>query len=729
MEYLNDAEAERDDDDIDLREVLGLLIDEWRWVAAITAGILFLAVCYAFLAAPVYETNALVQIESEDKGLGDLSELSTMLTGETPTDAEIEIMRSRLVLGQAIDQQGLNIEIEPDYFPLIGGAIARRYDGEGVAPARLGLDHYAWGGEHLKVDRLDVGRELDDETLSLVTGEGGAYTLLGPDGDELLHGQVGKPAEGHGVSMFVSDIRARPGTEFGVVHHDTLTTLKDLGDRLSVNERGKQTGIVELDLDGHDSRQIAATLNAVTNLYVQQNVERKSEEAAKSLAFLNTQLPKLRDEANRAQAALSDYRAKKGTVDLDKEAQGLLDQLTQLEQQNSELQLKGAEDAQLFTSQHPTMLAIKQQKSDLEQKRESIEHQIRLLPKAEQGTVRLMRDAKVSSELYTTLLDQAQQLRVMQAGTIGNVRVIDSAFVPIKPVKPKKALVLALGVVLGGMLGVFAVFVRHGLDSGISDPKVLEQHFGLPVYAIVPRSEAEAARSRAGKDGGAALLAVHDPQDPAVESLRSLRTSMEFLFHESPSRIVTIGGPAPALGKSFVSANLGVLLAQVDRRVLVVDADLRRGHLHRNFALKRGPGLSELITGEQKLQDVVKPSGLENLFVLPSGRLPPNPAELLVSRRFEELLARLGEQYDIVLLDAPPVLAASEAANLAKLAGINFFVVRSGWQNRREVELAVDRLAQAGARPKGFIFNDMAVGSRRYAYAGYRYYRYEKGGD
>src|SRR5690606_37142523 len=262
-------------------------------------------------------------------------------------------------------------------------------------------------------------------------------------------------------------------------------------------------------------------------------------------------------------------------------------------------------------------------------------------------------------------------------------------------------------------------------SSDVCSSDLLERHFGMPVYAIVPRSETAFAESRK-QSTTLPLISLRDPHDPAVEGLRSLRTSMSFLLQETSGSVLTIGGPAPEVGKSFVSANLGALLAQIGRRTLVVDADLRRGHLHKAFNLERAPGLVELISGEHSLDDAVKATELDNLFVLTSGRVPPNPAELLVSKRFETLLDELAARHDVVVLDAPPLLAASEAANLARLAGINLIVVRSGHQSRREIELTVDRLAQAGAPPRGFIFNDLVVGSRQHAYAGYRYYRYER---
>jgi tyrosine-protein kinase Etk/Wzc len=467
-----------------------------------------------------------------------------------------------------------------------------------------------------------------------------------------------------------------------------------------------------------------STLNAISNAYVRQNVERKSEEAAKTLEFLNEQLPQLKHELNGAEQALNDLRVTKGSIDMSLEAQGMLEQLTEIEGRLSEMALNRVESAQRFTALHPMMRAIDQQEDELKRRRAQIDGQIRKLPEAEQDVLRLMRDTRVAEELYALLLNRAQELRVVRAGTIGSVRIIDTAFAPGDPVRPKKSRMVMLAFLVGGMLSMLVLFLRQALDTAIRDPKVLEQHFGLPVYAIIPRSVAELQQEK--KEAGTLqFLALDDPAEPAVESLRSLRTSIAFLLQESPTRVLTIGGPAPGVGKSFIAANLGLLLAQTGQRVLVVDGDLRRGHLHRKFAKSRDPGLSDLIAGQIEVEQAVRDTTQENLFFLSTGKLPPNPAELIVSPHFERIVKALAQQYDVVIIDAPPVLAASEAATLASLAGANLLVVRSGQQNRREVELAVGRLAQAGAKPRGFIFNDMLAGARRYAYAGYRYYRYE----
>ncbi|HEX7079605.1 MAG TPA: polysaccharide biosynthesis tyrosine autokinase [Gammaproteobacteria bacterium] len=708
-------------DSSSLRDAIWLFMDEWRWIVAIGTMVVLAALAYAYTAEPIYRTTALLQIEDRERGPGGVDELAWLSTTSAPTAAEIEILSSRMVLNEAIEQENLNLVVAPIYVPVVGHVVAR-HRAERFARGRW-PPGYAWGGERLRVDRLDVAPGLADQALTLVAKSEGRYTLLGPDGEKLLTGGVGVRAQGRGAALFVSELKAHAGARFLVMKQNELATFKDLQERLSIAERGQQTGILELSLEGTNPEEVMDTLTAITNIYLRQNVERRSVEAARSLEFLNRQLPLLRAQADAAEHALNQFRSEKGSVDMSLETQGMLEQLTEVERRLSEMELERVERSRRFTPQHPAMIALDEQQRELEEVRATLATQIRALPEAEQDALRLTRDARVANELYTLLLNRAQELRVVQAGTVGNARIIDQAFQPRWPVKPRKPLILGIGIVLGGMLGVSSVLLRQTLQTGIRDPKDLEQHFDLPVYAIVPRSRGE-ARARSGRFGRSPLLAVASPDDPAVESLRSLRTSLEFLLHEAPNRIVAIGSAAPDMGKSFITANLGVVMAQAGGRVLIVDADLRRGHLHRRFGLPRTPGLSELIIDQTDLGEALRDSGHEGLRVLPTGRLPPNPAELMISRRFPLLVSELADRHDLLLIDAPPIMAASEAVHLARLAGVNLLVVRSGRQQRREIELMLDRLVQGTARASGFVFNDLPIESRRNAYAGYRYYRY-----
>ena len=335
-----------------------------------------------------------------------------------------------------------------------------------------------------------------------------------------------------------------------------------------------------------------------------------------------------------------------------------------------------------------------------------------------------MRSVKVNTELYTFLLNKSQELKVVEAGTVGNVRILDFAMLPYEPIKPKKALIILLGAVLGLFFAVVLVFVRKAMNQGVEDPNAVEKSTGLSVFASIPHSDLQERlhkkmRQSKGQSGDVLLTSV-DHTDLAIESLRSLRTNLHFALLESDNNIVMLTGPAPGLGKSFVSANFGAILAAAGQKVLLIDGDMRKGHLHKYFSIQRNPGLSGAISGNVSLEDAVHETKVENLSVMPTGVLPPNPADLLMHERFGALLDDLSTRFDLILIDTPPVLAATDAVLIGRRAGVSFMLLRSGKHPMREIEQAIKHVDQAGISLSGCIFNDIMPKSS--SYGGYQYH-------
>jgi tyrosine-protein kinase Etk/Wzc len=715
------------EDEIDLGDYIATILESKWLIATITAVVLALGLAYAFLATPIYRGDVLVQVEDKSSGVAGLEDLSAMFTGETPAETEIEIIRSRSVIGATVDQLGLDTTVEPKYFPIFGAAIARRQDpADGLAKAWFGLKGFAWGGERIQVERLQVPRDYEGEELTLVARGDGKYDLFGPDDELLLKGAVNIPAAGHGVKAFVTELVARPGTQFRLAKQSRAQTIGNLQDDLKVSEKGKKTGIIQIVLDGERPPRVAATLDAISTLYLRQNVERKSAEAEKTLEFLNTQLPDVKAKVDAAEARLNAYKSRVGSIDLTLEAQAVLDKTADIEKALTELDLKRKELLEKFTESHPALITLKQKKEQLEAERAALEGQIKNMPEEAQESIRLARDVKVANELYVLMLNKAQEMNVLKAGTIGNVRILDHALVGTKPVKPKKALTAALSLVVGMMLGIVAAFVRKSLTRGVEDPDLIEQRLGLSVYASIPHSDAQQRLVRKGRKNQkfVKLLALDDPKDLAIESLRSLRTSLQFALLDAKNQIVTITGPSPNIGKSFVAANLAYVLADAGKRTLLIDADMRKGHLHEYFGFKRTQGLSGLISGEVSMEQGIRKTGIDALDFIPSGIVPPNPSELLMSDRFKEVLDNLAGKYDLVIVDTPPVLAVTDATIVGRHAGVNFVVLRSGMHPLREIELSIKRLTQNGIKPQGFIVNDVALHSGRYGYGRYGRYGY-----
>jgi len=699
-----------------------------RWlIAAVTGAALALGALYLFLAPPTFRADVLIQVEEKGKGLGGLDELSAMFSEKTPAETEMEILRSRLLVGAVVGELGLDLVARPRTIPVLGGALARRWTGKEPAPAWLGLSSFGWGGERIRVDRLEVGARLLDEKLTLVAGEAGRFRLFDPDEEELLAGRAGAAAAaGEGarqVELFVSELSARPGTRFLLrkLHRDD--TVQKLQKELRISEKGKKTGIIQVALEGRSPRGVAAVLDSVSQNYLRQNVQRKSAEAEKTLQFIESQLPLLKQNLDQVEDQLNTFKQKRGSVDLSLETKGTLDRAVEVEKALTELSLQRSELTQRFTESHPTLTALNQKRDKLLAERAAIDRRLKGLPEAELDTARLMRDVKTATELYFLLLNKAQELKVVKSGTIGNVRIIDTAVVPHEPVSPKTAPTLALALLLGLAVGVGAAFVKKALDHGVEDPDLVERSTGIPVYASVPHStrQDELLRvMRRDRSKGRPVLAAQDAHDLAVEALRSLRTALQFSLLEAQSNVVAIVGAAPGAGKSFVAVNLAWVLADIGKRVLIVDADLRKGRLHNYFGGERQGGLSELVIGQLPLEQAVRRTENGQVDYVATGVLPPNPSELLSSERFRNLVAQFSGRYDVVLVDTAPILAVTDGAIAGRLAGVSLMVLRSGVHPVRELALAAKRFRQNGVQLHGAIMNDVrnrgALGTYAYHY-------------
>jgi tyrosine-protein kinase Etk/Wzc len=706
-----------------LREYLAVIAGE-RWLVATVAAVALAAgAAYAWLATPIYRADLLVQVEDKKKG-GALGELSALFSEGSPAETEVEILRSRTIVGGVVDALKLEIEAEPRRFPIIGSALARGRDAQEPARALPGFGRFGWGGEAIALSRLEVVSEGVEAELPVLVARGeGRYELRAGDGRLVASGAVGERVQGGGVELFVSELRARPGTEFVLSRRSREEVVAALQSGVRISERGKKTGILQLALDGEDPVRITQILNGLAAAYVRQNVDRRSAEAEQTLAFLETQLPVLRAELEGAEARLEAHRTRAGGVDVTMETQAAVARSADVEKAIAELNVEVGALRQRFTEAHPVLAAARARLARLQADRGGIEARLRKLPEAELAAARLLRDVKVANELYLTLLDKAQELKVVKSGTLANVRVLDPAVSSSRPISPRRPAVLALSLLLGLALGVAAAFGRRAMDQGVEDPEELERVTGVAVHASIPRSVREEAVPT-GK-GEARLLAVRAPEDLAIESLRSLRTSLQFALLDAPSRVVAITGPAPSVGKSFVTCNLAHVVAESGKRVVVIDADLRRGRLHACFGGERSPGLSEVLSGAVAWKEAVRPTGSPGVHLLPGGARPPNPSILFDGERFGRLIGELGAAYDLVLIDTPPVLAVTDAALAAAHASVALCVLRSGRHPIREVSAALRRLAHGGVRVDGFVLNavelDRGLGARSAFHYQYSY--------
>ncbi|WP_275723443.1 polysaccharide biosynthesis tyrosine autokinase [Vibrio sp. Vf1514] len=706
-------------DEIDLGKLFGILLDA-KWIIIITTFVFaVLGVAVAILSTPIYKADALIQIEQKSSGgisslVGDMGEL---FSSESSATTEIEIIKSRMILGDTVDKFNLTTVTEPNYFPLLGKGLAR-----------LGGESRA-----ISVSRFTVPSYADEDeqySITVLDSQAQTYQFL-RNGREMFEGVAGHLSKKDGYELFVTNIDAEKGFEFTIAKRSKLAAIEWLKQNLSVSERGKQTGILELSFTGERKTHIADILNDIAQNYFLQNVERNSAEAEKSLAFLKNNLPDVKQSLTEAEDTLNAFRQKNDSIDLGLEAQSTLKVMVELEAQLNELTFKESEISQRFTKDHPAYRSLLDKRVTLLKEKDRLNQQIQKMPKTQREVLRMTRDVEVNQQIYVQLLNKVQELSIVKAGTVGNVRVLDQAESYAKPVKPKKALIAVLATLLGGMLSVAFVLIKAALHRGVENPDDIEQ-IGLSVYASVPKSNLQLElfnklKRHRKQNQEMTLLAESNPADLSVEALRGLRTSLHFAMMEAKNNVLMISGPAPGIGKSFVSTNFAAVAAKTGQKVLLIDADMRKGYLQQPFGLAWENGLSDLLSGKISLKEAVKTTQVDNLDIMTRGQVPPNPSELLMHPRFKELVEWANEHYDLVIIDTPPVLAVTDPSIVGALAGTTLIVARFGMNTIKEIDVARNRFEQAGIEVKGVILN--ATEKKASSYYGYGYYNYSYKSD
>ncbi|RWR01185.1 tyrosine protein kinase [[Pantoea] beijingensis] len=699
--------------EVDLGRLLGSIID-YKWlIIAITSFFTIAGVLYSIFATPIYQANALVQVESSI-GSQLVNNLDSLLPDKPQSAAEIELLQSRMVLGKTVEDLHLDISIGQNYFPLFGKGWARL---TGEKPGELAISRF-----NLPNSLLNIPLTLEMDTKN-------HFKLLN-DGNEILVGEVGKLAKNGDVSLLISGVKAEPGTDFTLVKYPSLQVINRIKKNLLIEDSGKDTGVLNVTYTGPDPDDIRKTLDGVTQNYLLQNVERKSAEAEKSLEFLKVQVPKVRGELDAAESKLNIFRQENDSVDLSLEAKSMLDTMVSIETQLNQLTFREAEISKLYTKEHPAYRTLIEKRQTLEDEKEKLNKRISNLPRTQQEIVRLTRDVESGQQVYMQLLNKQQELNISKASTVGNVRIVDSAVTLPGIVQPQKIIIILASVLLGLIVSILVVIIRTIMHRGIENPAELEEA-GVNVYASVPLSEwqqkkdrADLAVSKHRKRRANELLTQSNPTDLAVEALRSLRTSLHFAMLEAKNNILMISGASPSIGKTFVSTNLSVLVAQTDKKVLFIDADLRKGYVHQLLGLDNKIGLAEVLSNQAEIEQSVQKTEIENFDVVTRGQVPPNPSELLMTSRYTELLEWASRHYDLVIIDTPPILAVTDAAIIGRHVGTSLMVARYGVNTLKEVELSITRFEQNGIDIKGVILNSVFKKAANY-YSSYGYYEYE----
>ncbi|MBN4866495.1 MULTISPECIES: polysaccharide biosynthesis tyrosine autokinase [Providencia] len=677
-------------DEIDLLALFKVLKSNTIKIGFFTVFFAAVAVAYSLLATPIYQANATLQYDKlgQVSLLDQMSDVMPFGNSNNQVDSEIEVIKSRMVLGKTVADLNLDTQTAPEGF-------ISKLLGE-VAP--------------VQVDLFQLPENLIGQPFTLTYLGDNNYSL-NVDG-QVLQGKVGEVLKQDEINLLISSFAAETGEEFSLVKNARYSTIEDLRNTLTIAEVGKGTGIISLAIKGADQVENVEILNSIIQNYVDQNTERKKEVTNNTLIFLDGYLPTVKTKLDNYENQLNAFRKKNESIDLSLEAKAALDTALQVEEKLNELTFKEVEIQQLYTRNHPAYQSLLDKRQQLLREKEKISKAIQKLPNTQQEIVRLTRDVASEQAIYTQLVAKQQELNVLNSGITADVRIIDSAESQPKPVAPKKALIVVLATILGFIVGCAYVIAREFFNNKIKSTEDIDA-LGVNVYATIPFSTYEKKLIEAGNKNP---LAIENPADTAVEAIRSLRTSVYFSVMNQGNNLVMVTSASPGVGKSFVTSNMAVVLANAGKKVLLIDTDLRKGRLHKAFALSNKAGLSEYLSQQSLESPTIHSNVIENLDVICRGKNVTHSSELLMGERFKQLLDKVKNQYDIVVIDTAPILAITDSAIIGKYVGTSLLIAFYGVNTVKDVDLSLKRFKQNDIEITGVILNGIDARSDDYNY-------------
>ena len=714
----NGQTLSQDENEIDLTMILQLLWENKWLILFVTFFSLSFAVFYSSKQMPQFQTDVLLHIEDNKQNNTTVGGLSKKLDlGSSPDNTAAThsaLIQSRFILEPVIKSLGLDIKSMPHQF---------------LIPRILFPDK----DSKIKIQTFDTRSSYINKPFRLSVDKVNHIRLYNEAGELELQGNVGSllTNSDKSISLKVRAIDAPINTQFNITKQSDAQVMHQLLRRLKIKDLGSKesTGILQISLQGSEPKKMIQILDAIAREAQLKDTDKKSLEASKALHFLYQQLPLARHSLDKAETDLNRYRATSGKIDIKLQAQSLLAQLEDLDKQMGTLQVNKIDMSQRYTTSHPFLIALIRQIEELKTKRQQLEKRLKTLPASDQIAVNLMRDVEVKNSLYLILLSKIQELEFVKAGTISNVRILSYAKLPDEPLPGRGKLIYGGCLIFGLAFSFLIIFIRKLLSSHVDDPHWGERNFNLVNLAIIPYCKEQSINTKKFKNhtlDHIPLLAQHNPRNLAIESLRSLRTTLQVTLNSAPNNIVSILGISPGVGKTFISCNLAWLLAVAGKRVLLIDGDLRRGVLHKNFNLQSKPGLVDLLNETSPLEQVLKKSAHPNLTVLPRGSYIADPSELLMSDKFKELIHSSSQQFDIVLIDTAPILLVTDGALVAGFSGTNYLVMGANAHHPTEILMVMKRLANAGVPEHGSIFNFFKTASKGHRYSKYNAYYYDE---
>jgi len=725
----------------------------------ITMLFVFLGLLYSFFVTPKYTSHTQLKLdinEAQRANNQDTDLIQNLHTSNiSNVETELDVLHSDLLLTKVLHRVSDNIK----YYQI---GHLRKTEYYKNTPILL---------HNVKVYSKKVFAQLfyvtpvDNESFKLSLKDG----LIRKNrynkeiGDRLY--RYGQLIRSKDFAFSIENIRAKVGEKYAFIIMYEPMALQQINKNLNVRPASADSSVIDLFYEDVNPIRAKEFLEYLTQDYIELNIDSKTKTTTSILKFLDQQIKSVKDKLLDSSNTLKNYKKDNELISIDTKSQEIVDKMTQtqrdLEQAkveyksfsilenalkrgdysgvgafSNEYEILGTLIANLeeakanrdtllatFTSRHPDVIVANQRIKDIEKTIRSVANsigknlkkriatlesilkkeneQLKKLPGNEQKLASLERIYRVNEELYSYLLQRRSELSLLKASKVSDVQVIGKPSMPLKPSKPNKKLIIIISAFLGLIVSfILSMLKLHKKIKSVDD---LTTKTDIPIYGLIPYVEDESSYNKA--------YVLDDPSSPASEAYRAIRANLEYITPDSNgdrAKVILITSSTPHEGKTVVSSNLAAIIGMSEKRVIILGCDLRRPQLHHKFSLPNNLGLSDLLSGKATLKEVIwEHSQHKNFHIITSGHIPPNPAELLSSKKMQDLIEKLKTSYDYIILDTPPVNYVSDATVLFKYSDLNLFVVKSDFTDEKYIYGIDELVDNLHLESNGIILNSV----------------------
>ncbi len=757
--HLNNQPNNQEEDRIDLVDLLNKVLDKW-FIFLICA---LIGVTVSYFYSKIFqnkyqvETTILIQNENQASNVKNIFETNSYINNNIKITNQIGILGSFTLCKQALE----NLNWKVFYFR---SKFLSHTDLYQSSPFQVILKESAINLPNVPI-YIDP---LSDSTYLLSVNydasfQGNDYHL---EYEEIV--EFGKLYENNFFSFIVTkypDFKFNKEFEYYFVISDFMSLAKSYQNKMEISWITEESDLIKVKLTGSQPERDVDFLNELSKVYIESDLDKKNRKSDNTVKFIDSQLSGVIDSLQTANNNFTDFRSRNQIVDLSQEGNIIVERLKELEAERAKTNLKyeyyknlvkyidnsdemeqvvapsvvGITDPVLnttvtrlsdlytrlrilsmsVTDRNPALISIKQEidytKQLLEENLKSLTNnalfelenfqtrerdlrrQLVKLPQTEQDLVNIKRDFDINNELYTFLLQKRAESAIVKASNLPDAHILDIARVETAiPIGPSSKIFLVLGFFVGLIIPLFVFIILEYLHFRLSTRQDVEKNTSLNVIGDIIHNKEKAE-----------IPVIKYPKSPISESFRKLRTNLKYLLSDSDKKVVAIHSAVKEEGKTFVSVNLAIITAMAEKKVLLIDGDLRKPKLHKIFNLSNATGLSNYLINRLEFDKLIVQTDIKNLSIVLSGPIPPNPAELIESHQFERFIQIAKEKYDFIIIDNAPSLLVTDGALISKIADFNLFVIRLNKTYIVHLK-AINSMSSNGIASKvGLVVNDI----------------------